>query len=517
MDYIQFFLNNFNYFIDKKEWDEIYFSHSSLSEINTLSETLDIFGIDNILAEVPKSLFEELPNVFLAHIIVNRTDEIVCVNKISNEIVMLLFKDGNSKKYLINEFLDLWYGIILCIEDNPSVNKIPKNKSATSIIVFAFFVTFTSLLSITTYYNSLNLFALFYLFISILGLTISILALRESLGFKSQKITRFCSSLEKGDCEKVILSKEAEITNGISLSDLSFIYFSFTTIATFFINHFNLYFYLFIITCCTIPVIAYSIYFQIKKIKAKCIICIGISLTIAIQFILLYLGEHRFYYDAISFSITAFIFGIIASIWLLIKPQFMKNNDLIKSEFDLINLKRKDNVFNTLMIDSKKINANELDQLSLITLNKSNESKVCIILIVSLNCQNCNMEYLDIKKFILYHSDKMELKMIFNLHKDEYNEPIHTVLNRIIDLNIKENLSDLINALDDWYINKLTESKWLQKWEYPITNHSKILNEYSDFLNSHTIYLTPTIIINNTVLPSPYRAKDLKYLINQIQ
>lgn len=76
MDFIQAFLRHYKYAIPKADWDWVYVSDDNFPDLECYGEALDYFGIDNIVALVPKDFFDDLPEVFLSLLLVNRNCQI---------------------------------------------------------------------------------------------------------------------------------------------------------------------------------------------------------------------------------------------------------------------------------------------------------------------------------------------------------------------------------------------------------------------------------------------------------
>jgi hypothetical protein len=514
MNYIPKFLNHFNYRIDRKDWDVALLSHPHFPDITAFSETFETYGIEAIVADVPKDLFDNLPDVFLSIIIIDSQTQIVYTDHSAENKVAVIFENGKKKTYPKLEFLEIWSGILLSIEPSATETSpvIPADYSP--------YLKYASILAVVlclgyliTNHMQLNWHGVGYLAVSGLGLLLSALALGESLGFLSPKVNRLCSSIEKGDCGKVIFSKSAEIIKGISLSELSFVYFASCLILGLCARIFALQGLLLVSALLSLFMVAYSIFQQIR-LKTWCALCLGIALACLLQFSFAVSDDWHFVWTPTSASVFIFVTALVTAMWLLLKPVFEKLSDLNFVEIEYNSVIRQSQTLSANLESAKKMDADEMAALDLISLD-NNPDALHITAVLSPMCGGCNIVYQDIRKLQSYYPGRIHFSIMLNFNKKDITEPMKQIFHKIIDMH-RENAVGLTAALDDWFIHKLSEKKWLRKWGFATADHTEIIAGYNRFLNSNQLYNTPTIITNATVLPPPLKLTDLKYFINEL-
>ncbi len=203
----------------------------------TITNTLDFFGIKNIVATVPKTAINELPQSFIAQVSNNGNFYLVLACKEQDGKIKIYMDNAKSFITTTEEFLLDWTGLIIAVEKNekPILQKnINEILLKTTIIIS----TISLLVYFLIYTNSV--FSILYLSLSLAGLTISGYIIKEKFGFNSTT-SRFCSLTKNTDCLAVLNSKEAKLLNLFDLSEISVIYFLFLSIS-FFINPKSIFF-----------------------------------------------------------------------------------------------------------------------------------------------------------------------------------------------------------------------------------------------------------------------------------
>ncbi|MGC4128424.1 MAG: vitamin K epoxide reductase family protein [Bergeyella sp.] len=509
------FLNTFGYNIQSRDWNLSFQSHPNYPDITAVSETLEIFNIENIIAEVPKDLFDDLPDTFIALIIYNSKPENVFVVKTSQNVKMI-FSNNVVKKTPKDQFLELWTGVLLSIDDNPRSENQEKKEfkiSGNNLKYVLLSISILLFIYINFSFKNLSILSSIYCLVSLFGLGLSFLSIKESLGFQSNLVNRICSANNNSECDKIFFSRGAEVVQGVTMSDLGLIYFIFSSIASFSFFLHGVSTLLLSISVLSLPVVIYSVYYQHFKAKAWCVICLGIASSIIFQIIVLSFGSHSII-DSISFSFLIILLSGIAGIWLFIKPSFDQLGVLGFLEVDYNTITRRYDIFNSMFSTSKNIRG--LNEIELIKLDHNTASQINVTIILSPTCGACGTIYREIKKMQTYYHEKIHFSLIFNI-KANIEEKIKAVFMRLLEMAQAEEIENLIQGLDDWFIHKFSENKWLRKWKYPKHDHSTIMENYNTFFADNEMYNTPAILVNDTIYPMPYKLSDLKYFIKEIE
>lgn len=509
------FLNTFGYQIHSEDWNLSFQSHPNYPDITAISETLDVFNVENIIAEVPRDLLDDLPDTFIALIVYNSKPENVLITKEVSQEIRMIFTDNTQKKMTKDQFLELWTGVLLSIDYNPRSGEQKKNtfrisKNNAKYVLGAI----SLLLFISLNYSIKNFSAIssIYCFVSLFGLALSFLSIKESLGFHSNLTSRICSA-NNSDCDKIFFSRGAEIINGVTMSDLGFIYFLFSSVAAFSLFLSGASILLLSISIITLPVVVYSVYYQYFKAKTWCVICLGIALAAILQIIILSFASYSSVKTTTFLLLISLLSGI-ATIWLFLKPSFDQLGTLGFLEVDYSTITRRYDIFNSIFSNSQNVQGlNEIDRIKL---DRNSEAEINVTVILSPTCGACERTYLEIKKMQTYYSEEIHFSLVFNI-KTNIDDKIRAVFIRLLEMAMKEETENLIQGLDDWFINKFSESKWLKKWKRSQLDYSDLIERYNIFLGDNELYNTPTILINNIVYPMPYKLSELKYFIKEME
>src|SRR5690606_6283624 len=120
--------------------------------------------------------------------------------------------------------------------------------------------------------NKPSLFETVFFILSVVGIATSYLIIQYDLGIDSKIVNTVCSQESKTtNCDTVLKSKGAALFKNIKLSDISFVYFITLTILSVFFSIVNIDFnILFYISLLSIPIIAYSLFYQAFIVKNWC-------------------------------------------------------------------------------------------------------------------------------------------------------------------------------------------------------------------------------------------------------
>src|SRR5690554_1654236 len=118
------------------EFKENYLSHPDYPSLYAVTDSLELSGIETITASVPKEQLLNLPENFIASLYINEKNEFVLVSQNQDKIIYQDEK-GKSKTISIEEFKNIWDGLILAIEENEIKEKPKSSISENKKIWFA--------------------------------------------------------------------------------------------------------------------------------------------------------------------------------------------------------------------------------------------------------------------------------------------------------------------------------------------------------------------------------------------
>lgn len=493
-----------NYNIDKKILELHLLTHPEYPSIKSISDTYDYFRIENIVANVPFEVISQLPENFISLI----NGKLYLVKKDNNSAYLI---DGKLQKTKISfdKLKESWNGVIIAIEtkeqkENP--NKIKKE--------YLFF----SILLLTCIFPSIikfNISSIILTILTFIGFLISYFIVKETFGMNNKTVNKFCDTVSKNQgCSNVINDTKSKLFNVISLSDACIVYFSSLLLFSVFVE-FNVSL-LFLISNFSIPVIIYSIYYQAIVIKDWCALCIGISIILISQFLILFFNFDYFIFDLPIISKAIIIVAFISILWYTIKNLQIKNLSLESTKIDFIKFKRNKKLFKELLSNKQLINKDILLDNDRIFFG-SNNPKLVIIAVTNPLCGFCAESFQTYYEIVNKYED-VQINFVFSLFTNDPNNPAYKILNSFLELYHRKSKKDAIEALKEWFDSK-DFNNWIKKFNQTETQNQYvefILKRHLDWNAKNNINQTPITIINNFFYPDVYNIKDIFYFIDDM-
>lgn len=209
------------------EFKENYLSHPDYPSLYAVTDSLELSGIETVTATVPKEQLQNLPDIFIASLVIENKTEFVLVNKDQTKITYENQK-GKTTKISFDEFKNIWDGLVLAVEENEIKEKPKSSVSENKKIWFAVPLVLLLFGGLLNQINS-EVFLWNYtafLFLSIIGLLLGIFIIQESLGEANPVVSKVCNGTDNTvSCNSVINSKQGKLPFGISFSDLPIVFF----------------------------------------------------------------------------------------------------------------------------------------------------------------------------------------------------------------------------------------------------------------------------------------------------
>lgn len=269
------YLEKKNIHLDRKEFSFQIHSHPAFPSLLSIVSTLNNNGIYNYAIEIDDSEVDELPDDFMAFVtLADDEQELAFVEKINAGYLV-------NGKYKMNEenFLLKWNNIAVLIDEIQSVVKKKENGRYKQ-----FFVGASILLLLIYAYCQISSYSFIYLALSLCGFFLSVLSLRKMFGIENPVLNKVCSGTYT-DCS---FSDDTESKGFISsFGSYSLVYF-FTNIISllFLLNSSQIGVFINIqkiLLIIILPVIGYSLFYQLFRIKKVCPLCIGIIIILLLQ------------------------------------------------------------------------------------------------------------------------------------------------------------------------------------------------------------------------------------------
>ena len=513
---VQSLLQKNNITIDREELDFQIQSHPSYPSLHAITGVLTHFDIENtaIRVNVDKETLEQLPTSYIAQIKSNGNTEFVLIlNKGKN--YKLIFSNKKSETVSETNFLEQFTGILVAVEKEKTKNT---NKTSTSNFQKSLFTTAFVLFAVLFFIYSPNLIASIHFTLSFIGIGISFLIIRHDLGLSSKIIDRICSQESKTtNCDAVLNSKGAMFYKGVKLSDASLIYFVSISMASLFLSLTNTSFNVLYITSLTaIPVIVYSIYYQVKISKNWCTLCLAIVSILVLQASFFFFTKLYFNVFSIeSWLLIGFSFIIITSVWLFINSKLKQEQEFKKLKVESTKFKRNFDLFNTILEKSESINL-EIKNTAEIVLGNKN-AILNITVITNPFCGHCKSVHHIAEAILKKHSNEVSITIRFNVKTNNEESKGLKVSSRLIEVFHEEGEIKCLEAMSDIYGNNDIKS-WINKWGEcnDLKQYTNTLKSENKWCLDNNINFTPEILINGKSFPKAYKREDLLFFIEDL-
>ncbi len=506
------YLNENGYFEEKKEFENLFLSHPNYPSLFAVTDTLDLLGIENVVARVEKDLLMSMPKQFLA--IVEKEESLAFVQIKEQQIIVEL----NEKKktiYSIDSFLDIWNTIVIAVEPKGEKAKSNDEKASTVNPALNIIVCVVLLMAILTLlkYN-VNVSIVGFLLITLFGGYISILIVQEKLGIQNEAVTKICRSFNTS-CSEVIQSSENQWNQWLSFSDLPLLFFLTNFLALAF-QPFAAMSIIGFLSTGILPLLFYSIWLQKSTLKQWCVLCLVVSSIILVQSGFFLFTISSITIENINDAYYYFLaFLIVTSAWFIIRPLVKNQLQSQQSINKLLRFKRNFQLFDFL--STPVDNASGLEELKAIKLGPT-EAELMLTLLLSPSCGHCHKAFEEAVKLLDKFPQKVSLNILFNLNVDNVDNPYRSIVQHLTAIN-NERTNEVFTAISDWHIQRMSVNEWIDKWGDNNTTESidEELRKQYQWAISNQFNYTPVIIVNGKLIPSEYTLEELYFFLNDFK
>ena len=513
---LNYFLVKEQIYVNQEELKLQLLSHPSYPSMHSITGVLSHFNIENMALEVPKNretLFQ-LPDNFIS--IINKDKEFVCVTQGEDDI-QLMYGDKKKKTITVNEFIDIWGGIIVVAEKEATEFETKKIDTKT-LLNGLYFISSFVLLAIFSYHKP-TLFQVSHFILSIIGIYVSSLIVKHEFGYHSKTLDKFCTATETSSCDAVLNSEAASISSFFKVSDLSLIYFVGLSLSWLFLINFSAtnFHTISIISLLSLPITIYSLYYQYRIVKKWCPLCLSIVAILWLQCGALFLNQASLF--NLQLNITdAFIlfisFLFSTTLWLFIKSLLKDQQQLKKLKIEHYKFKRNFELFNAVYSNQKRFDTTIDSNLEIVLGNKN--APLHILIVTNPSCYYCKEAHTDLEKVLHNNPDDVSVTIRFNVASNQ-DMVANKVANRILEIYNNESIEDCKKALHEVYKSDANLDKWLVKWgEASNDSYRKVLDIQQKWCHHNNINFTPALLINGKQYPKEYNRSDLNYFIEDL-
>lgn len=482
-----------------------FLSHPEYPSLKSITDTLDYFGIDNLAATVPKEALDQMPNTFLALVNGERGEEVVLAEKKRSDIRIT---KADEKKEKISEaaFTEIWTGTIVAVEEQEKSGNAKSIQEALPYFIVAAVASASVIINFSLVY-------LLYTALTLVGLYVSILIIREDLGIKSKAVAKVCGAISKNStCGEVINTKGNKIFGIISLSDASFVFFAglFLALASIGFHQATL----LGMSLAGIPIVLYALYRQGVVLKKWCALCLLIAGILVLQTALLLVTfEYAWYFFKEYVISLVSIFALLYIGWTYCKSYWESHEKLATTETDFLKFKRNPELFKTMLKEQAVINPNVIpEQLRIVFGNPNGAIKLQGV--TNPLCGFCTAAFESYDTLMNTYGNDIQLEFIFNVPPNTDNKSTQ-IASQLIDLYIKDPKKSYA-ALQDWFANRNVDA-WQAK--FGISENTMVLEyleAHKEWCDINDVHYTPASILNNQFFPQSYGIKDLPLFIQDM-
>jgi len=499
--------------------------HPDYPSLLAISDVLTSFGIDNAAFRIEPDKLAGVPCPFIAHTSTNGGDFIV-VNKIDGENMVVSSDKRNKVKFNIVEFKKIFNGVVLTADASPLLASGPKPATVLNDIkpalaaVGASAVFLLALVFQAGYFTSLNWQLGLFTFIKSAGLITSVLLLIQSIDSNNPLVQVLCQTKGKTNCNAILSSNAAKVfgVGWLSWSEVGFFYFCGTWLLVLFGGNsaFTMT-TLLVLNLVSLPYTVYSIYYQARVAKQWCTLCCTVQALLWLEFILLVTYTYRNltplspgedWGEAVTPLVICLLTPVI--LWTLLKPLFLKLQQLQPLKEQLRKFKYNAELFNTMLTEQPKYTLPE-EEWSIVLGNT--EANNTITMVTNPYCPPCAKTHKLLDE-LLRENDNVQARIVFTANNTE-NDIKTPVSRHLMALNNLHDKTIVRKALHDWYEQK---QKSYEAWAkiYPIelqeTEFYKIDRQH-EWCEMAEVTATPTLVLNGYRLPQLYQLPDLKYML----
>jgi len=344
------------------------------------------------------------------------------------------------------------------------------------------------------------------------GLITSILLLIQSIDGSNPLVQKLCSG-NNSDCKAILTSKAATVFEGLSWSEVGFFYFSGTWLALLFGNHSTpLLQALAILNIMSLPYTFYSVYYQARIAKQWCVLCCTVQALLWLGFIpsITAFNTALSMPDAAVWATLFISFLFFVALWVLVKPLFLKVQQIKPLKDQLRKFKYNSELFNSMLNNQPRYTLPSEDW-SIVLGNT--QASTSITMVSNPYCPPCSKTHKLLDELLEQRTD-IQARIVFTANNND--EDIKTPVSRhLMALNQLKDREIIKKALNDWYEQKQKDYKAWAK-VYPVeldeTEYYKIDNQKA-WCQMAEVTATPTLLLNGCRLPDLYQLPDLKYML----
>ena len=497
--------------------------HPDFPSLLAVCDVLTAFNIENSAFRISVDELTDVPLPFLAHVNSGEGD-MVAVTRIDNDTIYISNDKWEKHKLKVENFKKIFTGIVLTVEpsDEYAAGKSVKGTlnafKPAAIIAGTALVLIAALVYHTAYFTNLTWQTAALTAFKSAGLITSILLLVQSIDRNNPLVQVLCQSGAKTDCNAILSSKAATVFEGLTWSEVGFFYFTGTWLFLLFGGGSPATWQaLAILNFISLPYTVYSIYYQARVAKQWCVLCCAVQALLWLEFIPLISGVIKAPLSVDpgwgAATISALFICLLTPVilWVVLKPMFLKIQQLPTLKNQLRQFKYNTELFNRMLTEQPKY-ALPAEDWTIVLGNP--EADHVFTIVTSPYCPPCAQMHKLLDEF-LSENENVQARIVFSTQNNERDRNTQ-VARHLMALNEVADKSKVKDALHDWYDQKQKNyDAWAKAYPVQLIEAEFYkLDKQKDWCTLAEVSGTPTLLLNGYRLPPLYQLPDLKYMLN---
>ncbi len=499
-------LKEAGYKIDKEKFEISLRSHPEYDRLTSITDTFIEFDIEHSAASVPFNVLPNLTEPFIAFIKHNYQEQFALIYPSLNADIKVYLGNNQTITIAQNELEKIWTGTIVAIEKKTNAKKIELKPYPSALVFSAIAVILAALFTLIHQ----SLYSFLYFVFSLTGVYICSTIVSHQLGYNTGIVAKFCSLGNNTDCDTLLNSKFAKLTNNIGLSDIGIIYFFAQIFISLLLTSFSqsIFALLFFLSLLAVPFIGYSIYLQKFIIKKWCPLCLGVLATLLAQAIVAAFAFKELEPLTIKLIVLSLlIICFVILLWSLFLPLLKAAKSARQLTIESLSFRRNYYLLLPYLQNQSAVSTN----YNFKTIELGNQNGLLkIITVTNPLCNSC-IETHKLLSELLTKYKKLSVQLIFYVPENT-TDPRTIIAGHFL----SQNNTGIAHSLETWYSNPNLK-KYLAQFGNTISNENvETLSQHKTWCHNNNIYTTPTLIINGKRFPTFYRPTDIQYFIEEL-
>ncbi|WP_268123894.1 vitamin K epoxide reductase family protein [Roseivirga pacifica] len=468
-------------------------------------------GIDSLSVKIGLDRLKDIEFPSIAHLSSDNGTFVILTSIDHSSVEYFDSSKGRYVKEKLSAFQEHWTGNLILLDKVGDLNlKLTKKREASSRVKLLRNISFFFIATLWLTFNYIvqdvevficNLIVTF-------GCIVSIEIIK--IDFLEPKAV-FCQIGKKFDCLSVLNSGGSSFFGLFKMSELGLIWFNsimiYLLVYQLIPDESNSYLKVLslvsFISCLYIPV---SLYYQFHVIKKICILCLTILLIILSQAVFSYFYLPIYEINDFHFmGIIPYVCSVLLaiSIWILFKPNILKEANLAESKYRLSKFSNDLNVFNFLLEQTFEVTNYDSVRIPF----SQSRRELNVLMVIDPFCGACKKSFEDLLPLVTMTGNELSFDIIFFIKDPNRKLEGHRVISLLIDAEPEKRLQ----ILADWFEKGKTHSELDEFDEGIVENH---LHNSKKWIELNNITVTPKFFVNNKEVSDKYISKDLKSLLS---